>query len=90
MGPEVERLQAGAPLVSVLIVTVTVLFLSFAPLAYAQSKTEQAVVEKARSLESRGLMDLAAQTWQQVLLSQPNNTEALAALAGGQAARQRC
>jgi cellulose synthase operon protein C len=81
MGPKVKGFKAGAPLVSVLIVTVTVLFLSFAPLAHAQSKTEQAVVEKARSLESRGLMDLAAQTWQQVLLSQPNNTEALAALA---------
>ncbi len=57
------------------------LFIAVAPLAYGQSKVEQQVVEKARSLESRGLMDLAAQTWQQVLLSQPDNTEALAGLA---------
>jgi cellulose synthase operon protein C len=70
-----------ATLVSVLIVTVAVLVLPRARLADAQSKVEQAVVEKARSLESRGLMDLAAQTWQQVLLAQPDNAEALAGLA---------
>ncbi len=76
-----KGLKYGVPLASVLIATVTVLIFSFARLAHAQSKTEQAVVEKARSLEGRGLTDLAAQTWQQVLLSQPDNTEALAALA---------
>jgi tetratricopeptide (TPR) repeat protein len=76
-----KRFKDGARLVSAVIVTATVLILSFARLAHAQSKTEQAVVEKARSLESRGLMDLAAQTWQQVLLSQPGDTEALAGLA---------
>jgi tetratricopeptide (TPR) repeat protein len=37
--------------------------------------------DKARSLEARGRMDLASQAWQQVLLSDPNNTEALAGLA---------
>jgi cellulose synthase operon protein C len=64
-----------------LIVTVTVVILLLAGSAGGQSTVEQEVVAKARSLEHRGLTDLAAQTWQQVLLSQPNNTEALAGLA---------
>jgi cellulose synthase operon protein C len=64
-----------------LIVTVTVWMLSLACGAGGQSTVEQEVVVKARSLEQRGLTDLAAQTWQQVLLSQPNNNEALAGLA---------
>jgi tetratricopeptide (TPR) repeat protein len=36
---------------------------------------------KARSLEARGRKDLAAQNWEQVLLVNPNQTEALAGLA---------
>jgi Tfp pilus assembly protein PilF len=36
---------------------------------------------KARSLEARGRTDLAAQNWKQVLLVNPNQTEALAGLA---------
>src|SRR5215510_6021608 len=36
---------------------------------------------KARSLEARGRMDLAAQNWNQVLLVDPNQTEALGGLA---------
>src|SRR5262245_36733416 len=36
---------------------------------------------KARSLEARGRMDLAAQNWSQVLLVNPNQAEALAGLA---------
>src|SRR2546428_12576376 len=39
------------------------------------------LLSKARSLESRGRMDLAAQNWKQVLLVNPNQTEALAGLA---------
>jgi tetratricopeptide (TPR) repeat protein len=73
--------KEGSTLVSVLFVTIAVLLLPSAHLAHAQSKVAQTVVEKARSLESRGLTDLAAQTWQQVLLAQPDNTEALAGLA---------
>ena len=41
----------------------------------------QALLEKAHTLEVRGRMDIATQTWQQVLLSDPNNTEALGGLA---------
>jgi cytochrome c-type biogenesis protein CcmH/NrfG len=79
-GPEVAR-GTGKRIALVSIVTVAALILAAAPLVLGQSKVEQEVVEKARSLESRGLLDLAAQTWQQVLLSQPGNTEALAGLA---------
>jgi cellulose synthase operon protein C len=81
IGFRTNGFKDGTTFVSVLIVTVAVLVLSFARFAHAQSKVEQAVVEKARSLEGRGLTDLAAQTWQQVLLAQPDNTEALAGLA---------
>ncbi len=49
-------------------------------LVQAQSSTEL-LVNKARSLEGRGRADLAAQSWQQVLLADPNQQEALAALA---------
>lgn len=56
----------------------------------SQSATE-ALLQKAHALEVRGRMDMAAQTWQQVLLADPNNTEALGGLAraarsGGNAA----
>ena len=36
---------------------------------------------KARSLEARGRVDLASQNWRQILLVNPNQTEALAGLA---------
>ncbi len=39
------------------------------------------LLSKARSLEARGRMDLAAQSWNQVLLVNPNQTEALGGLA---------
>ena len=39
------------------------------------------LVEKAHILEARGRLDMAIQLWQQVLLSTPDNAEALAALA---------
>ena len=45
-----------------------------------QSAT-QPLLDKAHALEVRGRIDLAAQTWQQVLLTDPNNTEALGGLA---------
>ena len=40
------------------------------------------LVEKAHALESRGRPDMAIQIWQQILLSDPRSTEALAGLAG--------
>jgi tetratricopeptide (TPR) repeat protein len=49
--------------------------------ASAGSAPTQALLDKARALETRGRMDMAAQTWQQVLLADPNNTDALGGLA---------
>jgi len=43
--------------------------------------TRTLMVEKGHALESRGRPDLAIQVWQQVLLSDPKNVEALAGLA---------
>jgi tetratricopeptide (TPR) repeat protein len=56
-----------------------VLCLGAGPLR-GQSAAEKALLEKAESLEQSGHIDLAAQTWQQILLSDPNNQEALAGL----------
>jgi len=39
------------------------------------------LVQKARALDARGRPDMAIQLWQQILLSAPQNTEALAGLA---------
>lgn len=49
--------------------------------AMAQQPAVQVLLEKARVQEGRGRMDLAIQTWRHVLLSDRNNTEALAGLA---------
>jgi len=43
--------------------------------------TRSIMVEKGHALEARGRPDLAIQVWQQVLLSDPKNVEALAGLA---------
>ena len=59
------------------------------PIGLAQKKpatakpdaTRVILAEKARALELRGRPDMAIQLWQQILLSDPNNTEALAGLA---------
>ncbi len=59
------------------------------PVIYAQKKsapnsaeaTRASLEAKARALEARGRPDMAAQEWQQILLSDPNNVEALAGLA---------
>lgn len=54
-----------------------------APCLYAQGSdaATQMLLEKAHALEVRGRMDMAAQTWQQVLLADPNNVAALSGLA---------
>jgi cytochrome c-type biogenesis protein CcmH/NrfG len=56
--------------------------LVFAPLATglrAQTgePATQSLLDKAHALEVRGRMDMAAQTWQQVLLADPVNVDAL-------------
>ena len=51
--------------------------------AYGQAgqSATQSLLDKAHALEVRGRTDMAAQTWQQVLLADPNNTDALGGLA---------
>jgi len=68
---------------------VVVCLLLAAPMGIAQKKsavltpdqTRLILVDKARALESRGRPDMAIQLWQQILLSDPRNTDALAGLA---------
>lgn len=47
----------------------------------AQSTAEKLLLSKAQSLAAHGRLDMAVQTWQQVLLSNPNNIEALTGIA---------
>jgi tetratricopeptide (TPR) repeat protein len=51
------------------------------PVTSTPEATRTILVEKARALESRGRPDMAIQLWQQILLSDPKNPEALAGLA---------
>ncbi len=49
--------------------------------AQTVESTTQSLLDKAHALEVRGRLDMAAQTWQQVLLADPNNAQALGGLA---------
>ncbi|MGB8260801.1 MAG: cellulose synthase subunit BcsC-related outer membrane protein [Terracidiphilus sp.] len=51
------------------------------PAVGSPDEARRVLVEKARALEARGRPDMAIQLWQQILLSEPGNTEALAGLA---------
>ena len=51
------------------------------PAASQANTATQALLDKAHTLEIRGRMDMAVQTWQQVLLADPNNVNALGGLA---------
>src|SRR5664279_551134 len=46
-----------------------------------QSDPIQLLLQKARSFEDHGRIDLAAKAWQQVLLAVPENPEALSGMA---------
>jgi tetratricopeptide (TPR) repeat protein len=52
-----------------------------APVAVASDAATEQLLSKARSLEGRGRLDLAARVWEQTLLADPNNAEALIGLA---------
>jgi len=53
-----------------------------APASQAVNQTQTVqLLGKAHALEVRGRMDMAKQTWQQVLLIDPNNSEALTGMA---------
>lgn len=64
---------------------ITCTLLTLAVLAAQQpapsSRAVDLLLGKARSLESRGRIDLAAQTWQQLLMIEPEQPEAIAGLA---------
>jgi cellulose synthase operon protein C len=45
------------------------------------SDAEKVLIEKARGLELRGKPEIAVQVWQQILLSDPNNSQALEGVA---------
>ncbi len=47
----------------------------------AAAPSKQAMLDKAYGFEARGRLDLAAQTWQQLLQMDPNNADALGGLA---------
>jgi cellulose synthase operon protein C len=49
--------------------------------AQAAESATQSLLDKAHALEVKGRMDMAVQTWQQVLLADPVNVDALAGLA---------
>ncbi len=49
--------------------------------AQTAQSTTQTLLDKAHAFEVRGRMDMATQTWQQVLLADPVNVDALAGLA---------
>ena len=49
--------------------------------AQASQSVTRPLLDKASALEAHGRRDLAVQTWHQVLLADPNNTEALGGLA---------
>jgi tetratricopeptide (TPR) repeat protein len=50
------------------------------PAAQASQSATKILLEKAHTQEARGRRDLAVQTWQQVLLTEPRNPDALANL----------
>jgi cellulose synthase operon protein C len=59
-----------------------VLTIAICPSSRAQTQDGiNILLGKARSLEARGRIDLASQNWRQILLVNPNQTEALAGLA---------
>ncbi len=59
----------------------TLVPVAFTANGQAPQAATQSLLEKAHALEVRGRMDMASQTWQQVLLADPNNTEALGGMA---------
>jgi tetratricopeptide (TPR) repeat protein len=61
--------------------SVLIVGLAIGSILFAGSSATEILLTKARSLEGRGRLDLAAQALEQVLMADPNNEEALAGLA---------
>ncbi len=51
------------------------------PASQGRQSATQTLLKKAQDLEARGRLDLAVQVWQQILLAEPRNSEALGNLA---------
>jgi tetratricopeptide (TPR) repeat protein len=64
-----------------LLLTLPIVRAQNSSVANSANAARASLVEKARALEARGRPDMAIQLWQQILLSTPENTEVLAALA---------
>jgi tetratricopeptide (TPR) repeat protein len=62
-------------------IVLVALLVAAVPVAEASSAATEQLLSKARSLEGRGRLDLAARAWEQTLLADPNNAEALLGLA---------
>ena len=60
-----------------LAVSVGALLMGLRAYPQVQSDAEKTLIEKAQALETRGRPDIAAQVWEQVFLSDPNNLLAL-------------
>jgi predicted Zn-dependent protease len=74
------RTLPGRPARAVTLALGLVCTMVLSPAIVAQSPT-QLLLDKAHQQEARGRTDMAVQTWQQVLLADPNNPGALAGLA---------
>jgi Flp pilus assembly protein TadD len=77
----VIRLWAPAVLLGSMICAAPPIRLAAQAPAPASQSVTKSLLDKAHAFEQRGRMDLAEQTWQQVLLTDPKNTEALGGLA---------
>ncbi len=73
--------KAGLIGAACLVLTLQLAHAQNASVANSADAARASLVEKAHALESRGRPDMAIQLWQQILLSAPQNTEALAGLA---------
>jgi cellulose synthase operon protein C len=61
--------------------TAFAVFTCFSSSLLAQTAGEKVLLTRAQSLAQHGRLDIAVQTWQQVLLSDPGNREALGGIA---------
>ena len=80
-----EAMTRGTPnrLLAVCLALCALAWVCVQPMAAQQvdAATTAQLLGKAHALEVRGRMDMAKQTWQQVLLVDPNNSDALAGMA---------
>ncbi len=73
--------KAGLIVAVCLVLALPIAHAQNAPAGNSAESARASIAEKARALESRGRPDMAIQLWQQILLSDPQNTAALAGLA---------